>query len=146
MVSDTGNSGILYRVIEAENMAIWQNAQEYQILDDETYLKMYEGNMDTRLTGDNYDLQSSPYRFSNPVGQWNTAMIVVDGNHVEHWLNGEKVVTYDRRSQAFRALIRKSKYKDIEDFGQHDQGQILLQDHGDEVSFRNIKIREIFSQ
>ena len=143
MVSDTGNSGILYRVIEAENMAIWQNAQEYQILDDETYLKMNEGNMETHLTGDNYDLQSSPSRFSNPVGKWNTARIVVDGNHVEHWLNGKKTVTTTIGSEKWDSLVAKSKFANYPDFGRALEGHIGLQDHGHLIKFRNIKIKPL---
>ena len=74
--------------------------------------------------------------------QWNNARIVVKDGKVEHWLNHTKVVEYDRFSQVFLALIEKSKYENYEDFGRLTEGHILLQDHGDAVSFRNIKIRE----
>jgi hypothetical protein len=143
MVSDTGNSGILYRVLEASDMAIWQNAQEYQVLDDQTYIDMGGMDMNTHLTGDNYDLQSSSGRYSNPVGQWNRAKIIVDGQKVEHWLNGEKTIECVLGSEQWDTLVSKSKFKEYPDFGRAIEGHIGLQDHGHLIKFRNLKIKPL---
>ena len=143
MVSDTGNSGILYRVIEMPDHAIWQNAPEYQILDNQTYLKMGGMDMKTHLTAENYDLQSAPEDFTKPVGEWNSAKVIVNGNHVEHWLNGNKTIEYDVESSEWNALVAKSKFKDYPNFGRTSKGHIGLQDHGHLIKFRNIKVKEL---
>lgn len=77
------------------------------------------------------------------VGKWNKAKIISINGHIEHWLNNVKIIEYDRFSQIFKALVDNSKYADWPNFGQLPEGNILLQDHGDEVSFRSIKIREL---
>jgi len=142
MLSDTANSGILYRVIETED-PIWHNAPEYQLLDDPTYIAMGGMNMTTHLTGDNYDMQSAMARPLKPVGEWNTARIIVNGAHVEHWLNGEKMLEYELWSPEWEAQYNASKFKDYPAYGRTQRGPIGLQDHGHRVSFRNIKIRPI---
>ena len=78
-----------------------------------------------------------------PLGEWNHARIVSQGKHVEFWLNGEKTVAFERGSPAFRATVALSKFKNIPDFGEWVDGHILLQEHGSEVSFRNVKLREL---
>jgi hypothetical protein len=91
-----------------------------------------------------YDLIAAPEdKKVRPVGEWNEARIVSRGKHVEHWLNGEKVVEFERGSPEYRELVAQSKYKIWKDFGERPEGHILLQDHGNRVSFRNLKIREI---
>jgi hypothetical protein len=115
---------------------------EFQILDDERHPDAKLGRDGNRTLSSVYDLlTASPSKQSNPVGEWNTARIVVSGKHVEHWLNGKRVVEYDRGTPEFRAAVAQSKFKNISDFGEWADGHILLQEHGNTVSFRNLKIR-----
>lgn len=115
---------------------------EYQILDDEHHPDAKLGRDGDRKLGALYDLfPCATNKPVNPVGEWNRARIISQGQHVEHWLNGRKILEYDRGSEAFRAAVAKSKFKNIPDFGEWADGHILLQEHGSEVSFRNVKIR-----
>jgi alpha-3'-ketoglucosidase len=141
MLSDTANSGIFYMVTEEEGSAIWHNAPEYQILDDATYATM--GVTNIHFTAANYDLHPAEKDYKNPMGEWNTARIIVNKGHVEHWLNGNKVVEYDLWTPEWEAKVKASKFKDYPGYGRTKNGQIGLQDHGHEVKFRNLKIRSI---
>lgn len=141
MLSDTANSGIFYMVTEVEGSDIWHNAPEYQILDDATYATM--GSTNFHFTAANYDLHPAEKDFKKPMGEWNTARIIKNNDHVEHWLNGNKVVEYDLWSPEWEAKVKASKFKDYPEYGRTKNGQIGLQDHGHEVKFRNIKIRSI---
>lgn len=115
---------------------------EFQILDDARHPDAKAGRDGNRTVGSLYDLiPAAPSKKVNPPGEWNTARVVVRGKHVEHWLNGERVLEYERGSPAFRAVVAKSKFKNIPNFGELPDGHILLQDHGNRVSFRNVKIR-----
>ncbi len=138
------NSGIKYFVDPELNKGPGSAIGcEYQILDDERHPDAKLGVKGNRTLASLYDLIPAENKKFNGVGKWNTAKIVVEGNHVEHWLNGEKVLEYERGNQMWRALVAYSKYKDWPNFGEAKTGYILLQDHGNEVSFKNIKIKAL---
>ena len=145
-IPKAANSGILYLVQELEGKPIYLSAPEYQIIDDANYLKIAEGDASVtkhHLTADNYDLQTATNKQLNPVGQWNKARIVINNGHVEHYLNGAKVVEYDLWSPAWKEMVAGSKFADWEAYGQAKAGHIGLQDHGDGISFRNIRIKRL---
>jgi hypothetical protein len=144
MISDTANSGIFYLIVEEKDSAMWHNAPEYQIIDDEAWTKMDPNfNMDTHRTGDNYDMQASSGRHMKPVGEWNTARIVHNNGRVEHWLNGQKCLEYQVGSPEWNAQLAKSKFKGYPLYCKAKQGHLGLQDHGHEVRFKNIKVRSL---
>ena len=117
---------------------------EFQLLDDERHPDARLGRDGNRTLASLYDLiPAAPAKRPRAIGEWNSARILARGAHVEHWLNGVKVVEFDRGSDAFRRRVAASKYRNIPQFGEWPDGHILLQDHGDEVAFRNLRIREI---
>jgi hypothetical protein len=150
MLTEGANSGIKYFVDpelnKGEGSAI---GLEYQLLDDSKHPDATMGMSGNRTLASLYDMIPS-YNLSenmedkrfNGIGKWNRARIVVRGNQVEHWLNNLRVVEYERGSQIYRALVAYSKYKIWPNFGESESGHLLLQDHGNTVHFRNIKIRE----
>jgi hypothetical protein len=151
-ITPGANSGVKYNVSEA--MSIAQGGAgtqggpthsalgfEYQILDDDRH---EDGKLPTHRAAGLYDLIApNAKKHLRPVGQWNRSRIVFRGNHGEHWLNGQKVVDFDLGTARMDSLLAASKYKGIPGFGQKRTGHIVLQDHGDEVYFRSIKVRPL---
>ena len=134
-----GNSGVKYFVTETRNSAI---GHEYQLIDEEREPDAKQGN-GKRVSGAVYDVLKPTSVATKPPGEINYSRILVRGNHVEHWLNGEKVLDYQCGSDAMKAAVADSKFKNTPGFGDKIKGHILLQDHHSEVWFRNVKVREL---
>src|SRR5437773_6615160 len=136
-VAPGGNSGIFYRASEDETAIYW-TAPEMQVLDDAAHP---DGQSRLTAAGSDYGLYPSPAGIVKPAGQWNQARIIVNGNHVEHWLNGVKVVEYELGSPDWEARVKASKFADHPRYGRNAEGYIGLQEHEFRVAYRNIKIR-----
>ena len=141
-VSPGANSGIMYHVDEAEDAPFF-TGPEYQILDN---TKHEDGKHKETSAASCYALYAPSKDVTKPVGEWNQTRIIVKGNHVEHWLNDVKVVEYELGSDDWNKRVKASKFNEWKKFGTIKKGGIDLQDHGDDVAYRNIKIRPLNSK
>lgn len=133
------NSGIIYMVTE-ENSASFESGPEYQLIDDIGYPAKLS---DKQLSGANYDMHAPTAKVAKPAGEFNQTKIVINKGHVEHWLNGTKVVDYQLWTPEWEQLKANSKWKDVKPYGMSKSGHIALQDHGGGVAFKNIKLKPL---
>jgi 3-keto-disaccharide hydrolase len=137
-IAPNANSGVFLRVTEDDEI-MWHTAPEIQIIDN----AYQDGLKPTQKAGANYDLHPPSRDVVNAPGQWNTLRVLVKGNHVEQWMNGVKVVAYEIASEDWNRRVAASKFHEFPKYGQARRGHIGLQDHGDRVAYRNIRIREL---
>lgn len=145
-LTDSANTGIKYFVspLESENGNTSLNGPEYQIIDDFKHESVKDGISPETSTASLYLLYEPEGKVLHQIGEWNHVKIVARGMHVEHWLNGTKVLEYERGSPDFRARVADTKFNEYSTpYGESEYGHILLQDHNDEAHFRNIKIRRL---
>jgi hypothetical protein len=138
-IAPQGNSGILYMVTE-EFPSSYLSGPEYQVIDDVNFPEKLE---DWQKVAANYAMNTAPAAHPKPAGEWNHARIVVDHGHVQHWLNGEKVVEYDLWTDDWKKRKAEGKWKDAPGYGMSKLGHIALQDHGSEAWFKNIEIKRL---
>lgn len=136
-VAAGGNSGIFFRVTDAGG-GIYETGPEMQVLDDARHA---DGKSRLTAAGSNFGLHPAPEGVVKPAGEWNRVRLVVNGLRVEHWLNGRKIVAYEIGSPDWKALVQASKFAQWPGYGRALRGRIALQDHGDRVAYRDIKIR-----
>jgi len=140
-ISPCGNSGIIYNVVESKDHEyVWQTGPEMQVLDNTCHP---DTRFVTHRAGDLYDMIECKYVTVKPAGEWNKVRLIKNKGKVEHWLNGVKVVEYEMYTDTWKEMIKVSKFKDMAGFGLATKGKIALQDHGDKVWYRNIKIRPL---
>jgi hypothetical protein len=140
-IDSAGNSGIFYLAQEIPNEPVWKSAPEMQLLDNIGHLDAKLGKNGNRQAGSLYDLIPAVPQNAKPVGEWNSAEIIVSQGTVVHFQNGEKVLEYHLGTPDWSKIIKESKFKDFPEFGKYKEGFIVLQDHGCNVWFRGIKIK-----
>ncbi len=140
-IDTASNSGVFYHVMEPDSIkAIYESGPEYQLIDDVYFPNKLHNN---QYSGANYAMNDPVGAKVKPLDQWNETRIIVKGPHVEHWLNGTKVVEYELWSEDWYNRKNSGKWKDAPYYGMAKEGHIGLQDHGGLTRFRNIKIREL---
>lgn len=139
-ISEGGNSGVFFHVLENDYSTVYASGPEYQLLDDVGFPQKLE---EWQKAGANYALHNAIGKNLKPVGEFNTSRIKVKDGLVEHWLNGEKIVEYELWTDTWNKLVKNSKWKDFPGYGLARKGHVGLQDHGSFVKFRNIKIRDL---
>ncbi|MFC1724196.1 DUF1080 domain-containing protein [candidate division KSB1 bacterium] len=140
-IAKGGNSGIFYRGKESKKDGIWKSAPEMQVLDNENHADAKKGRDGNRKAGTAYDLIPAVPQNARPYGEWNTVKIICRDTHIEHWMNEKKVLEYNTESDKWKKLVKNSKFAPYPEFGQIRKGHIALQDHGNDVWYRNIKIK-----
>ncbi len=139
-ISDEGNSGIFFHVLEGDYPTVYASGPEYQLIDDVGFPQKLE---EWQKTGANYAMHRTVNKRLMPTGQFNTSWIIVKNGTVEHWLNGNKILEYELWSDDWKELVQNCKWKDYPGYGLARKGHIALQDHGSVVKFRNIKIKDL---
>jgi hypothetical protein len=140
-ISECGNSGLFFNVVEADTLkATYHSGPEFQLLDNDCHP---DAKIEKHRAGDNYDLQKSTEETVKPVGEWNSIRLVVNDGQVQHWMNGTKVIEYTLWTPEWEEQVANSKFAQFPAYGKARQGHIALQDHGDKVWFKDIKIRRL---
>jgi hypothetical protein len=132
-----GNSGVMFRVTE-DLERTYHSGPEFQILHNAGHS---DGKNPMTSAGSNHSLHAPTKDMTKPVGEWNQGRLVVNGNHVEHWLNGEKVVDYDLFSPDWTKRLMASKFKDVPRYGREPKGHLVLQEHGSRIQYKNLRIK-----
>ncbi len=142
-ISEGGNSGVFYLAQETPGEPIWKSAPEYQILDNERHPDAMLGENGNRQAGSLYDLIPADPQNAKPAGEWNTGQILVYQGTVVHYMNGEKVLEYHLGTSDWEKMIEESKFSEFPEFGKHFEGYIGLQDHGNDVWYRSMKLKKM---
>ncbi len=138
-IEKCGNSGVIFNVTDEKN-SVWETGPEMQVLDNTCHP---DARIEKHRAGDLYDLIESQFVAVNPAGEWNSARLISNKGNYEFWLNGYRVVSFEMHTPEWDELVSKSKFKDMPAFGKAKKGRIALQDHGNQVWYRNIKIKEL---
>lgn len=140
-ISEGGNSGIFYHVVESDEYDfVWQTGPEMQVLDNTGHA---DGQLPETSAGSDFAVHAPTRDVTRPVGEWNLARLIVRGPHVEHWLNGVKLLEFERWTEEWRSDVAATKFIDMPRYGLAEVGHIALQDHGNPVWFRNVRIRRL---